>query len=347
LKCEFLVIGQGLAGTLVGHALEEMDASFVVMDRVRPYAASPIAAGIIHPISGRRFVKAWGYDTLMPVFKDTYSKIGLKLKFDPLQSQALHIYLSSNKEENDLLSQAQRYGYSDQLNRLSSENLGFKSENRCYSIPSFKVDIQSIIDLFRKRWLDQNKYFTDLLDYSQLQRVQDKWHYRDVVADHVIFCEGIFVKDNPWFSNLPVVANKGQILLLDKNEDHPLNSTRRRTMLFTEFKGKIWAGATYEWDFDTPAPDSRGWQFLTKKLAEEMISPSKIHCHLAGLRPTVADRKPIIASHPVYPDLWTINGFGTKGASVGPFVIAEFIRLITGREKFNSFAPDRLKEFLP
>ena len=346
MSCEFLIVGQGLAGTLAGHAFEQNDISFAIIDKVLPYSASPVAAGIIHPVSGRRFVKAWNYDALVPVFQNTYTQMRDKIGINPLENIPLHLNLASIREENDLLSQAFRYGYADHLNRLIKEDMVFKSSDVCYSLPAFKVNIQEMISLFRKRWSGQHKYYHDVLDYSKLIRIKNKWQYRDITADQVVFCEGCHIRDNPWFKNLPIVPNKGQVLLFKKPERYSLNNLIKQNLLFTEFDQKIWAGATYEWDFDSPSPDSMGWKYLSQSVSEVIKMPLDIKVHASGLRPTVSDRKPIIASHPTYPNLWAINGFGTKGASIGPFVVNEFIGLLKADIKTNLFTPNRLKEYL-
>lgn len=345
MKYDFLIIGQGLTGTLVGHGLEELNASFAIIDKVRPYAASTIAAGIIHPVSGRRFVKSWAYDQLVPVFKERYHALSLKLGFQFLFEQDLEIYLSNPKEENDLLVQAERYDYARQLKRITETAEGFKNPYSIYSIPSYKLDIQTLINTSRAHWNHHNKFVDESMDYSLLRLEDGKWHYKDLIADQVVFCEGAFVRNNPWFSYIPLVPNKGQILLLDQDEN-PIH-TIKRGLLFTTFENKLWCGATYEWDFDSPAPDSSGWNFLNQKIEEVMGHPFNRVIHASGIRPTVPDRKPIIAVHPNHPTLWCINGFGTKGASVGPYVIQQFIRLLTGTEKINPFKPERLKESLP
>lgn len=346
MNCEFLIVGQGLAGTLVGHAFEQIDRSFVVVDKVLPYSASPVAAGIIHPVSGRRFVKAWNYDSLLPVFQNTYADMENKLGSNPLEHLEMRLNLSSVKEENDLLSQAHRYGYADQLKLINEEDMVFECTKSCYSLPAFKLDIQSLVKLFRERWTIQNKYFEEIMDYSHLRQFNNKWHYRDIVADQVVFCEGCQSRFNPWFKYLPLVPNKGQVFLLQKPDRYTLNKVIRHNLLFTEFNTSIWAGATYEWEFDSPCPDSTGWKFLSQKLTDITKSPLEITAHLSGLRPTVTDRKPIIAHHPTFPNLWAINGFGTKGASIGPYVVNEFVGLIQGRLKTNLFAPDRLQKYL-
>ncbi len=39
---------------------------------------------------------------------------------------------------------------------------------------------------------------------------------------------------------------------------------------------------------------------------------------LAGVRPTVKDRRPLIGTHPMHSQLHVLNGLGTRGVMLGP-----------------------------
>ena len=49
-----------------------------------------------------------------------------------------------------------------------------------------------------------------------------------------------------------------------------------------------------------------------------------IHCnfeivvHLAGVRPTVNDRRPLVGTHPNHNSIHILNGLGTRGVMLGP-----------------------------
>ena len=40
--------------------------------------------------------------------------------------------------------------------------------------------------------------------------------------------------------------------------------------------------------------------------------------HLAGIRPTVKDRKPLVGTHLEYKKIHILNGLGTRGVMLGP-----------------------------
>ena len=42
--------------------------------------------------------------------------------------------------------------------------------------------------------------------------------------------------------------------------------------------------------------------------------------HLAGIRPTVKDRRPLIGTHYKYKQIHLLNGLGTRGVLLGPYL---------------------------
>jgi len=344
VKTDFLIVGQGLAGTLTGHALERMGASVVIMGLEKPHAASSLAAGIIHPVSGRKFVKAWLYDQLIAQCHETYEEIERNLGVPLFRKLDMHLYISSVKEENDLLSQARRYSYDDLLRPLAVKDRDMQNSRRGYAINAFQLDIQGLLGYSANRWKAKQRYLPEHMEYPALSREGDSWRYKDVVAGQVIFCEGVWCRGNPWFSHLPVIPNKGQVLTLDPAGFQNIDYLVKSGLLLTRWKEVIWAGATYEWDFDYPGPDSYGWNYLYRRLENLLSQPYRVRSHMAGLRPTVPDRKPILAEHAELPGLWAVNGFGTKGSSLGPYVTRHLADLLNGREKINRFSPSRFKE---
>lgn len=67
-----IIIGGGLAGMHLALMMDRAGLDVAVIDRPDPSCASRIAAGIINPITGRRFALSWLYDHLSPVFKEVY-----------------------------------------------------------------------------------------------------------------------------------------------------------------------------------------------------------------------------------------------------------------------------------
>ena len=56
---KYLIVGQGLAGTVLSYQLLKNGIPHKVLDDGHLSAATLAAAGLINPITGRRYVKSW------------------------------------------------------------------------------------------------------------------------------------------------------------------------------------------------------------------------------------------------------------------------------------------------
>ena len=337
-----LIVGQGLAGSLLASELEDQQKSFVVIDQYLPGAASLLAAGIINPVTGRRYVKSWKYDELVPIFIKTYEDITSKLACQVLFEHDILLGLSSIKEENDLLSQSLRYQYEDLISQADEKrNYLSASIRSVYKIKGYRLDIKTMLHSLRSIWKLADKLIEEQMIYTDLRHTSKGWEYHGIIAQHIVFCEGAAVIHNPYFKNLPILGNKGQLLLIETPELE-LNATFKHHLVVSGYKNKQWVGATYEWKYNSVYPSEEGMAELRQKLSEMLITPFRIDAHHAGIRPTTADRRPLIALHPEFNTMWALNGLGTKGSSLAPFLIKKFIPHLFGPDMENEFDAKRL-----
>jgi glycine/D-amino acid oxidase-like deaminating enzyme len=60
-----------------------------------------------------------------------------------------------------------------------------------------------------------------------------------------------------------------------------------------------------------------------EKILKE-VPELEIEQHLAGLRPSTQDARPIMGEHPIHKGLFLLNGLGSKGASLAPLMTRQF-----------------------
>ena len=97
-------------------------------------------------------------------------------------------------------------------------------------------------------------------------------------------------------------------------------------------------GATYSWEDKTNLPTEEGKKQLLDKIKEVLQCDFEIVEHLAGIRPTVADRKPLVGTHPKYPNLHVLNGLGTRGVMIGPDMAKQLFENIELEKPIDSAA---------
>lgn len=81
-----LIIGQGLAGSLLAWELAHRGERILVIDDEHASASSTAAAGLINPVTGQRMVKTVGVDDYLPVAHKRYRALeeilGRELLYD-------------------------------------------------------------------------------------------------------------------------------------------------------------------------------------------------------------------------------------------------------------------------
>lgn len=98
---DYIIVGQGIAGSLLAWNLLKEKKKVVVIDQRKESTASIVSAGIMHPVTGRRIVKTWMADELLSFAEITYRETEVLLAetfFHPLKIMEL---ISGPKEYND------------------------------------------------------------------------------------------------------------------------------------------------------------------------------------------------------------------------------------------------------
>lgn len=327
----FLILGQGLAGTLTGYRLEKAGHPVHYVDAPAQTAASGVAAGIVNPITGRRFVKSWRIDELLPAAKALYQRLegdlGVKLWYE----QPLIRTLYHRGDLNDWQARSADSGYPEYMDdapdigripELTAPVFSYAGVRR-----AARVDVAAMVHTFRDKLVREGRFRAEVFDYAQIPGIlgadagagEGTKSHPAFTYDHVICCEGWRGRFNPWFNYLPHGGNKGEVLIVKTEAPLLERMFKHRVFLVPLADGTYWVGATSENKFtdDSPTPGNRS--FLADRLAEVLTgTPYEIIGHHAAVRPTVRDRRMFIGTHPDLPQLSILNGLGTKGASLAP-----------------------------
>lgn len=371
---KLLIIGQGLAGTLTGFRLEQAGHGVHYVDAPAQTAASRVAAGIVNPITGRRFVKSWRIDELIPEAKTLYGELenllGVKLWYE----QPLIRTLYNRGDLNDWQARSADPGYPEYM-----EDDPDPGRIPALTDPVFayagvrhaaRVDIPTLVSTYRKKLVAEGRITEAEFNYATIpallgadagavERLKSRVNSTPPLTapnvsplpargaggegtptyDHVICCEGWRARHNPWFNYLPHGGNKGEVLIVKTKVPLLDRMFKHRVFLVPLADGTYWIGATSENRFadDSPTPANRS--FLADRLAEVLTGTDyEIIDHRAAVRPTVKDRRMFIGSHPELPRLWILNGLGTKGASLAPLGSRWLVEALLGGEVIPSEA---------
>lgn len=331
----YLIVGQGIAGSLLAWFLQKANQPFMIIDNGHQNASSKIAAGIINPITGRRFVKSWMIEELLPFAKETYLEIQAELGLDVWKELDIIRFFSNNAEGNNWLTKTTWEGYDKYLNKTSDElNLDkFIHDEAGYGgVRGAQVDLNIIITAFQKYFLNKGQLIQEQFDYSQLMIENNGISYKNIKAKKILFCEGYSAFKNPWFSHLPYESAKGEVLILRIPSLQITDIIKKHLFIVPIEKDLFWFGSNYEWDDLTEEPTEKGKKDLIEQLKGILKVDYEIVDHLAAVRPVLKDRRPVIGLHPEYPQIGILNGLGTKGTSIGPYWAAQMVNYLHKNE---------------
>ena len=330
---DYIIVGQGLAGTLLAYFLQREGKSVYVIDQEHWGSASAVAAGLINPITGRRFVKSWMIEKLIPAAEATYLELEQLLKIRLYHPRNIIRALFNSREENDWLARSGEAGY----HRFMAEEARWddftQHTEAAYSygelLQSAQVDVPLLIKAYRKHLNEKGIIRSERFDYSQIHFDNVLVEYKGIKAEKIIFCEGHQSRYNPYFAYLPFNPAKGEILIVKIPEAGFTKLFKHRVFIAPLGNDLYWVGATNDWDFDNDSPTTEARSFLKERLQDILTIPFEIVTHQAAIRPTVKDRRPMLGFHPHFPALVIFNGLGTKGASLGPYWAGHMTEVLT------------------
>jgi glycine oxidase len=321
---KLLLIGQGIAGTVLASTLKKRGAQVHLADGNLPGSSSLVAAGIINPVTGKRFVKSWRFDEFFPAAKSAYQVLEKELNIRIWSEQPIVRLLATPEEANDWAARCALPDYAAHLSESGDAGdwTGLVKPGFRVGIirQAARVDFSALIAAFRQKAVSEGIFLEKNIDYETVEKLADEY-------DGVIFCEGHRGQDNPFFPNLPWQLAKGEALLIRFRDEQaaPARQMLKKTMTLVPVGDNLfWAGGSYQWHFPDLLPSESEQHFILKHVDEMLAAPYEIVGHVAGVRPTVKDRRPFIGQSTIRPKVFIFNGLGTKGALLAPFWAEHF-----------------------
>ena len=339
IKNKYLIIGQGLTGTLLTWNLLQQGHEVTLIDENHKYASSKIAAGLINPITGRRFVKSWMIDELLPVAKTMYQNIEKQENIKIYHERDFMWVLENAGDENEF---SRREGdemyapYIDENKEVSSFVDNIKNANhRKFIRQSVQVDIAKLIQHFQEKWIAEKRIRIEKFEHHLLSHHSNGITYKDIEANKIIFCEGNRATQNPYFKDLHFNISKGEVLIVKIPKLKSEMIIKNGVTIAPLEEELFWVGSTFTWKEENDFPSTEGKEILIEKLQNAITTPFEIVNHLAAFRPTVFDRRPLMGAHSIFNNYLIFNGMGSKGASLTPYWSMQFVDFLANTKEIS------------
>ncbi len=327
---DYIVVGQGIAGSNLAFELLQRGKKIVIFDPEWRDAACLVAAGVINPITGQRLVKSWRSALAHPYAKKFYRELEKLLNAQFFHDRKI-LQLCKSPEEHELWSKrksepeyAEFIGdcaYSSGFNALN-DKFGYHFIERSAWVEPSAI-MPAFAQYFRAKGVLKNENF----DYAKLQISSDFVVYGEVRARGVIFCEGWQVLNNPYFSWLPYRPAKGEILQIRARADIPEHIIHRGNWVMKCGENEFRIGSTWDRENLNSQPTDDARAELLKAVDSVILEHGDIEIvrHSAGVRPCTATTRPHLGAHPKFANVYSFNGFGSKGYALSPFFAKTFV----------------------
>lgn len=341
-KYDLAIVGGGIAGCSALWYARKKNKRVIWFDRPDLNSSSSVAAGMLNPIVLRRFTKSWYVDTLLPFAQEFYKTIDQTFSISSFHEYPIYRVFASEDERKLWLDKMNDERFQKYLG-LPEKELTLDSINDPFGYGLIKeggyLDLKLFMFHFRN-WAQKDEsvlYREETLNHDDLKKSESVFHYDDFEFEKILFCEGTGIHNNPFFNYLPYRRTKGEVLKV-KLSDLPIKEKiLSRGVFCLPIESLLFKiGATFTHNDFSLDPTEDGKNQVLEKFKKLYKGEVKTENHIAGLRPTVKDRRPLLGEHPLKKNMFIFNGLGTKGVLLAPYFANAIINYTFEQESIQS-----------
>ncbi len=320
MKVDYIIVGLGLAGIAFAEELIQAKKSFLVFEDASQ-TSSIVAGGVYNPVILKRYTPVWNAKEQLELAMPFYERLELKLKKSFDEKFTTKKVFKSIEDQNNWFTAIDKPKLTPFLDPILDGG-SYKGVIANYKFGNVKetgkLDTKLFVETYRSFLKEKGNIRFETFVHDAIEIKNTSVNYKDITAQKIVFAEGYGVHKNPFFNYLPLHGTKGELLTIHAPEleiDFLLKST-----VFVLPIGNYYfrIGATFNHSDKTSLPTEAGKKELVEKLEKVINVPYTIVDQVAGVRPTVSDRKPLVGIHHKYPNLAILNGLGTRGVMIAP-----------------------------
>ncbi len=338
---DFLIIGQGIAGTILSYQLINKGYKVMVMDDHHQTSSTLVAAGLINPLVLKRLTKTWRAEEFIQFNKQFYSELEKETDATFVIDKTIIKLISSDNEREFWKKRSKVEGVnnfiSDQLEDLKKYHFLHKNMFDGGLVKKTGwIDTKILLESYRIYLINKGLILTDKVDYRKLKTTDNEIIYQDIHATNLIFCDGFQSANNPYFDWIPLSSVKGELLVIQSEELKDDYIFNKKIFILPIGDKKYKIGATYNWKDLSLLPTESKREELLNNLEELINCDYTVLEHTVGIRPAVKDRRPLIGTHPKHKNIHLFNGMGSRGLFMAPKLGEEFVDYLLENKQMNS-----------
>ncbi|PWE00191.1 NAD(P)/FAD-dependent oxidoreductase [Marinilabilia rubra] len=327
---KILIVGQGLAGTILAFKLLRKGYSIKVVDDNNQQKASLKAGGMINPVVFRRLTKSWMIDELYPEFLQTTHELEKFLGQQFFYPTPIQRILGAGED----LFWRKKF-IENQLEKYIDPQVSYHPISPYIKTPNGYgtvhkggwYDIQSLISGFRQYLKTNGLLLQKKIDINKdLKTEGNEVRFNNKSYQKAILCQGSFTDDQQLFNQVKYKHTKGEILTIKCPVYSHKEIITKNLFILPTNNQTYKTGSTYAWDYADTNTTCQAKNEIIKKLEKISHFPYSIINQEAGIRPTTHDRRPVIGFLNNQPTIGILNGLGSKGLLLAPWSANQLIQ---------------------
>ncbi|ULC60956.1 FAD-binding oxidoreductase [Flaviramulus sp. BrNp1-15] len=330
MQVDYIIVGIGIAGISFCEQLKSNNKTFVVFDNTSQQS-STVAGGLYNPVVLKRFTSVWKSKEQLDIALSLYANLEKRLHVKLDYKIPVYRKFASLEEQNDWFAASDKPLLSEYLSTTI-----IKNNNDAINAPfgfgevleTGRIDVKTMIEAYKTDLLKHDLLLEEDFNYNNLKIDNTTISYKNINAKHIVFAEGYGIKQNPYFNHLPLVPAKGELVIIHA-PDLKIDFVLKAGVFLIPLKYDLYiVGATYNWKDLTNQISESGKEELLIKLKKLITCSFKVVNQVAGVRPTVKDRRPLVGQHSTHKNMYVLNGLGTRGVMIGPYVANKLYNFI-------------------
>ena len=323
MQVDFLIVGQGLAGSLLVKELLRRGRSVHVVDDCWKSSASQVAAGLMTPLTGRRFTLTPDYPGLFARAGEVLGALGV---FHPVD--VYRLFVDAEQRERGLKRAAdptcqpfirrisERRG--ELQPELTDEQGGALMKGAWVDLPKLLADV-------RAELLADGSLTEAAFDPAEAVADDEGVTWRSLRAGAIVYCDGYKSAQRGPFKYLPWQPAKGEALTLRASVADKPYILNREGWALPQGQGVWRTGTNWQWDQLDETPTEPQKEKLIRRFRSYFGQEVSVEvtAHVAGVRPCTSDNHPFMGTHPQQARTHLFGGLGPRGTVWAPLMAEE------------------------
>jgi glycine/D-amino acid oxidase-like deaminating enzyme len=332
---KYLILGQGLAGTVLSMRLHEQGIDHLVLDQPQLSTSSKIAGGLVNPIVLKRLKMVHQADLFMSEIEPFYTKWESILEQSFFVKQPIAHLIHSQEEQNQWLEKSSNPPFNTYLGNIAPNTSTSIIAPFGFGIMQHTAWLKtsSFLSSYRVFLSDRNQLIEETAEATDSDTLKEYYQ-----VDSILNCTGHLFKDQ-LLQQKVFTPTRGELIVI-KSDDIPEEYLYHAGVFILPLGNKLFkVGATYHWDNLSDTPTEEGKLKLINGLEKIFTGSYELVDHIAGVRPNISDRKPLLG---FYKDQYVFNGMGSRGVLMAPLLSKLFVDyLLNGTELPESYNLNR------